>query len=84
MKQQTPPGDPGSADIWSPNGTELFERAACRPRRVAKDDPAEVASDGLEALMAGKGPRRGRIDPQPHSPAWPKCLETVATALHAR
>lgn len=41
-----------------PTDTELFERADMLDTRVgtsdAKDDPADVARDGFEALMAGK------------------------------
>jgi short-subunit dehydrogenase len=40
-----------------PTDTEFFERAGMEDTKVAeanKDDPAEVAKDGFEALMAGK------------------------------
>src|SRR6266542_4314618 len=40
-----------------PTDTEFFERAGLADTRVGqgtKDDPAEVAKDGFEALMAGK------------------------------
>jgi uncharacterized protein len=40
-----------------PTETEFFERAGMEDTKVAdakKDDPAEVAKDGFEALMAGK------------------------------
>jgi uncharacterized protein len=40
-----------------PTDTEFFDRAAMDDTKVAevkKDDPAEVAKDGFEALMAGK------------------------------
>ncbi len=40
-----------------PTDTEFFERAGMRDAKVAssdKDDPAEVAERGFEALMAGK------------------------------
>ena len=40
-----------------PTDTEFFERAGMEGTKVAeasKDDPAEVARDGFEALMAGK------------------------------
>jgi short-subunit dehydrogenase len=40
-----------------PTDTEFFERAGMEDTRVGagrKDDPAEVARDGFEALMAGK------------------------------
>src|SRR5918999_37275 len=40
-----------------PTETEFFERAGMDGTKVAeadKDDPAEVARDGFEALMAGK------------------------------
>jgi short-subunit dehydrogenase len=40
-----------------PTDTAFFERADMEDTRVAqgpKDDPAEVAKDGIEALMAGK------------------------------
>ncbi len=40
-----------------PTDTEFFERAGMQDTKldqVSKDDPAEVARDGFEALMAGK------------------------------
>jgi len=40
-----------------PTDTEFFDRAGMEDTKVAqakKDDPAEVAKDGFEALMAGK------------------------------
>ena len=40
-----------------PTDTEFFERAGMEDTKVgeaSKDDPAEVAKDGFEALMAGK------------------------------
>jgi uncharacterized protein len=40
-----------------PTDTDFFERAGMEDTKVAeakKDDPAEVAKDGFEALMAGK------------------------------
>jgi short-subunit dehydrogenase len=40
-----------------PTDTEFFDRAGMQETRVnagSKDDPAEVAKDGFEALMAGK------------------------------
>jgi uncharacterized protein len=40
-----------------PTDTEFFDRAGMQETRVnagSKDDPAEVAKDGYEALMAGK------------------------------
>ena len=40
-----------------PTDTEFFERADMEDTKVGqgkKDDPAEVAKDGFEALMAGK------------------------------
>jgi short-subunit dehydrogenase len=40
-----------------PTDTEFFERAGMEDTRAGegkKDDPAEVAKDGFEALMAGK------------------------------
>jgi uncharacterized protein len=40
-----------------PTDTEFFERAGMQDTKVgqsSKDDPAEVAKDGFEALMAGK------------------------------
>ena len=40
-----------------PTDTEFFDRAGMDDTKVAeakKDDPAEVAKDGFEALMAGK------------------------------
>jgi hypothetical protein len=40
-----------------PTDTEFFERAGMEDTKVAeasKDDPAEVARHGFEALMAGK------------------------------
>ena len=40
-----------------PTDTEFFERAGMEDTKIAeasKDDPAEVARDGFEALMAGK------------------------------
>ena len=41
-----------------PTDTEFFERAGMQDTKVAakdKDDPADVARQGFEALMAGKG-----------------------------
>jgi short-subunit dehydrogenase len=40
-----------------PTDTEFFERADMTDTKIgsgAKDDPADVARDGYEALMAGK------------------------------
>jgi short-subunit dehydrogenase len=40
-----------------PTDTEFFDRAGMDDTKVAeakKDDPAEVAKDGFEAVMAGK------------------------------
>ncbi|MEA2385085.1 MAG: uncharacterized protein QOH72_5056 [Solirubrobacteraceae bacterium] len=40
-----------------PTGTEFFERADMLDTKIGaddKDDPADVARDGFEALMAGK------------------------------
>ena len=40
-----------------PTDTEFFERAGMQDTKVAakdKDDPADVARQGFEALMAGK------------------------------
>jgi uncharacterized protein len=50
---------PGSITLLmpGPTETEFFERADMLDTRVAqadKDDPADVARDGFEALMAGK------------------------------
>ena len=42
-----------------PTDTEFFDRAGMEGTRLreqtAKDDPAEVAREGFDALMAGKG-----------------------------
>jgi hypothetical protein len=47
-----------TALLPSPTDTELFDRAGMQGTKLreqtAKDDPAEVARRGFEALMAGK------------------------------
>jgi short-subunit dehydrogenase len=46
-----------SALLPGPTETEFFERAGIEDTRLGqstKDDPAEVARDGFEALMSGK------------------------------
>ena len=71
-----------------PTDTEFFERAGMQGSKAdkgPKDDPAEVARDGFEALMAGKdhvvaGSVRNRVQA-----GIAKVLpETVAAALHGR
>jgi short-subunit dehydrogenase len=47
-----------TALLPGPTDTEFFERADMTDTKVAtgsKDDPADVARDGFEALMSGKG-----------------------------
>ena len=70
-----------------PTDTEFFDRAGMEDTKVAqakKDDPAEVAKDGFEALLAGKdrvvaGSARNRAQV-----AAGKVLpETVRAAVHA-
>ena len=71
-----------------PTDTEFFERAGMQGSKAdegPKDDPAEVARDGFEALMAGKdhvvaGSVRNRVQA-----GMAKVLpETVAAAMHGR
>ena len=55
-----------TALIPGPTETRLFERADMHRRQCgesAKDDPADVAREGFEAMMAGgsaSSPRRSR------------------------
>ena len=71
-----------------PTDTEFFERADMEDTRVArgpKDDPAEVAKDGFEALMAGKdkvvaGSKRNAIQAKT-APIMP---DPMKAAVHSK
>ncbi|UNX54898.1 SDR family NAD(P)-dependent oxidoreductase [Georgenia sp. TF02-10] len=76
-----------TALLPGPTDTEFFDRAGMTDTRVghmSKDDPAEVARDGFEALMAGKdhvvaGSARNRV--MFSSKGLP---EPAKAAVHAR
>ena len=70
-----------------PTDTEFFNRSGMADTRIAngpKDDPAEVAADGFEALMAGKdhvvaGARRNQVQAGLFS-VTPDAAAAVATS----
>jgi uncharacterized protein len=70
-----------------PTDTEFFDRAGMEDTKVAeasKDDPAEVAKDGFEALMAGKDHVIAGSVKNKAQVAGGKLLpETVRAGLHA-
>jgi uncharacterized protein len=70
-----------------PTDTEFFDRAGMDDTKVAKakkDDPAEVAKDGFEALMAGKDRVVAGSAKNKAQVAAGKVLpETARAALHA-
>jgi short-subunit dehydrogenase len=70
-----------------PTDTDFFERAGMEDTKVAeadKDDPAEVARDGFEALMAGKDHVIAGSGKNKAQVAGAKLLPEKATAgLHA-
>ena len=70
-----------------PTETDFFERAGMEDTKVAdadKDDPAEVARDGFEALMAGKDHVIAGSGKNTAQVAGAKLLpETTRAGLHA-
>jgi uncharacterized protein len=70
-----------------PTDTEFFDRAGMEDTKVAeasKDDPAEVAKDGFEALMAGKDHViAGSVKNKAQVAGGKLMPETVRARLHA-
>ena len=64
-----------------PTETEFFERADMLDTKVGageKDDPADVARDGFEALMDGQGARRVRVaEDEAAGAREPRCCPTA-------
>jgi uncharacterized protein len=77
-----------TALLPGPTDTEFFERAGMQDTPVdqaAKDDPAEVAADGFEALMAGKhAVVAGSIKNKAQAAASRLMPEPAKSALHAK
>ena len=72
-----------------PTDTEFFDRAGMQGTKLrektAKDDPAEVARDGYQALMARQGPRGRRPAKNKAQAAAGRIMpETAKAATQAR
>jgi short-subunit dehydrogenase len=77
-----------TALLPGPTDTEFFDRAGMQDTPVAgakKDDPADVAKDGFEALMAGKDHVVGGAGKNRLQTATSKLIPDVAkSALHSK
>lgn len=71
-----------------PTDTEFFERAGMEDTRVGtskKDDPADVAKDGFDALMAGKDHVvGGRLSNKVQATGGKVMPEAAKASMHAR